>query len=78
IHQPTALLAIAGCVMVVALANFRVKGTIIITILTLTAITTILGLSDIPGVVGEVPSIAPTFNQIDFKGLFTVIMVSVI
>ncbi len=48
IHQPTALLAMAGFVMVVALGHFRVKGSIIITILT------------------------------DFKGLFTVSMVSVI
>ena len=64
--------------MVVALGHFRVKGSIIITILTLTAISTILGLSEFKGVVGEVPSIAPTFMQMDFKGLFTVSMVSVI
>lgn len=43
IHQPTALLAMAGFVMVVALGHFRVKGSIIITILTLTAVSTILG-----------------------------------
>ena len=78
IHQPTALLAMAGFVMVVALGHFRVKGSIIITILTLTAISTVLGLSEFKGVVGEVPSIAPTFMQMDFKGLFTVSMVSVI
>ena len=58
--------------------HFRVKGSIIITILTLTAVSTILGLSEFKGVVGEVPSIAPTFMQMDFKGLFTVSMVSVI
>ena len=50
IHQPTALLAMAGFVMVVALGHFRVKGSIIITILTLTAISTILGLSEFKGV----------------------------
>ncbi|MFX4577917.1 solute carrier family 23 protein, partial [Acinetobacter baumannii] len=30
------------------------------------------------GVVGQIPSIAPTFMQMDFKGLFTASMVGVI
>jgi len=66
IHQPVALLVLAGFAMVVALGHFRVKGAIILTILALTAISTLLGLSEFKGVVGEIPSIAPTFMQMDF------------
>ena len=57
---------------------FRVKGAIILTILALTAISTLLGLSEFKGVVGEIPSIAPTFMQMDFNGLFKLSMISVI
>lgn len=64
--------------MVVALGHFRVKGAIILTILAITAISTLLGLSDFKGVVGEIPSIAPTFMQMDFNGLFKISMISVI
>ena len=78
IHQPAALLVLAGFAMVVALGHFRVKGAIILTILTITAISTLLGLSEFKGVIGEIPSIAPTFMQMDFNGLFTLSMVSVI
>lgn len=78
IHQPSALLALFGFVMVVVLGYFRVQGAIIITILTITVIASLMGLNEFHGVVGEVPGIAPTFMQMDFKGLFTVSMVSVI
>ena len=78
IHQPAALLVLAGFSMVVALGHFRVKGAIILTILAITAISTLLGLSDFKGVVGEIPSIAPTFMQMDFNGLFKLSMISVI
>ena len=78
IHQPVALLVLAGFAMVVALGHFRVKGAIILTILTITAISALLGLSKFKDVVGKIPSIAPTFMQMDFNGLFTPNMVSVI
>ena len=71
IHQPVALLVLAGFAMVVALGHFRVKGAIILTILTITAISALLGLSKFKDVVGEIPSLAPTFMQMDFNGLFT-------
>ncbi len=43
-----------------------------------TAIATALGLNEFKGVVGQIPSIAPTFMQMDFEGLFTASMVGVI
>ena len=78
LKQPTVLLALFGFLMVVVLHHFKVRGAIIISILALTAISTAMGLSEFKGVVGEIPSIAPTFMQMDFKGLFTASLVGVI
>ena len=62
--------------MIVVLHQFKVRGAIIISILVITVIaTTALGLKGSKGVVGQVPSIAPTFMQMDFEGLFTASMV---
>lgn len=78
LKQPTVLLALFGFSMVVVLHHFKVRGAIIISILALTAISTAMGLSEFKGVVGEIPSIAPTFMQMDFEGLFTASLVGVI
>ena len=64
--------------MIVVLHQFKVRGAIIISILVITGIATALGLNEFNGVVGQVPSIAPTFMQMDFEGLFTASMVGVI
>lgn len=78
LKQPTVLLALFGFLMVVVLHHFKVRGAIIISILALTAISTAMGLSEFKGVFGEIPSIAPTFMQMDFEGLFTASLVGVI
>ncbi len=78
IKQPTVLLALFGFLLIVLLHQFKVRGAIIISILAVTAIATLLGLNEFKGVVGEIPSIAPTFMQMDFEGLFTASMVGVI
>nr|WP_315278269.1 NCS2 family permease [uncultured Acinetobacter sp.] len=78
LKQPTVLLALLGFLMVVVMHHFKVRGAIIISILVLTAISTALGLSEFKGVVGEIPSIAPTFMQMDFKSLFTASLIGVI
>ena len=78
LKQPTVLLALFGFLMVVVLHHFKVRGAIIISILALTAISTAMGLSEFKGVVGEIPSIAPTFMQMDCEGLFTASLVGVI
>ncbi|MEB3767887.1 NCS2 family permease [Acinetobacter sp. MD2] len=76
--KPEGLLTLLGFLMIVVLHHFRVRGAIIISILVITGLGSLLGLNHIQGVVGEVPSIAPTFMQMDFKGLFTASMVGVI
>ncbi len=78
LKQPTVLLTLFGFLMIVVLHQFKVRGSIIISILVLTAISTLMGLSEFKGVVGEIPSIAPTFLQMDFDGLFTASLVGVI
>ena len=78
LKQPTVLLTLFGFLMIVVLHQFKVRGSIIISILVLTAISTVMGLSEFKGVVGEIPSIAPTFLQMDFEGLFTARLVGVI
>lgn len=78
LHEPSVLLALLGFILVVVLNHYHIKGAIIISILSITAISIGLGLSPFKGVVGTVPSIAPTFMQMDFKDLFTAGMVGVI
>ena len=78
VHNPSALLAMLGFLMIIVLDHYRVRGAIILSILAITAIAVAMGLSEFKGVIGSVPSIAPTFMQMDFKDLFTVSMVSVI
>ncbi len=78
VHDPRALLALMGFFMIIVLDYYRIRGAIILSILTITAIAMATGLAEYHGVVGSIPSIAPTFMQMDFNGLFNLSMVSVI
>lgn len=78
IKQPTVLLSLFGFLLVVVLHHFKVRGAIIISILVITVLSTLLGLNEFKGVVGAIPSLAPTFLQMDFKGLFTASLVGVV
>lgn len=68
LHQPGALLAIAGFLLIVALEARRVTGAIIIGILSVTAASILLGFSKFGGVFSAPPSLMPTFGQMDIKG----------
>ena len=78
VREPAALLAFVGFFMIVVLDYYRVRGAIIISILAVTLISAALGMSQFHGIVGAMPSLAPTFMQMDFKDLFTAGMVGVI
>ena len=78
ITQPSVLLVLLGFFLIVIMHHYKIKGAIIISILAITIIATLTGLSEFKGVVGDVPSIAPTFMQMDFAGLFTYSMIGVI
>ncbi|NHB57042.1 NCS2 family permease [Acinetobacter sp. 194] len=78
IKDPKVLLALLGFFMVVVMHHFKVRGAIIISILVITVLATLLGINEMQGVVGSIPSIAPTFMQMDFTGLFEASLVGVI
>ena len=80
IKSPAVLLSLLGFFIIVALDHFRVRGAIIISILTITLLAIVfhVGDAEFNGVVGKIPSIAPTFMQMNFKDLFTPALFSVI
>lgn len=78
IHSPQVLMTIVGFCFIVTLEHFRVRGGIIIGILTITAVASLMGINQFQGVFAPVPSLAPTFLQLDFHDLFTMSLVSVI
>ncbi|HQO28250.1 MAG TPA: NCS2 family permease [Accumulibacter sp.] len=73
-----ALLAIAGFVLIVALEARRITGAVMIGILSITAVSALLGIVSFKGVVSLPPSLAPTFLQLDIRAAFDFGMVSVI
>ncbi len=72
------LLALLGFFLIVVLDYFRVRGAIIISILLVTALAAGMGLTEFTGVVSAIPSVAPTFMQMDFNRLFDGSMIAVI
>jgi AGZA family xanthine/uracil permease-like MFS transporter len=70
IHQPGALLAVAGFLVIVALEQRKVPGAIIIGILAVTITAALFGLTSLGGIVAVPPSLAPTFLQLDIAGAF--------
>lgn len=72
------LLALGGFFLTIALDYFRVRGAIIISIFTITGLAAVFGLTKIEGIVSAVPSLAPTFMQMDFNGLFNGGMIAVV
>ncbi|OWY37553.1 guanine permease [Xenophilus sp. AP218F] len=78
IHNPTTLLAILGFFLIVALEYRRVPGSIIIGILVVTVLSIALGLSPFKGIVSPIPSLAPTFMQMDIAGALNAGLIGVI
>lgn len=72
------LLAMLGLFVIIALDYFKVRGAIILGILGITALAVPLGLAQFDSVVSTIPSIAPTFMQMDFVGLLNGSMIAVI
>ncbi|GGP27426.1 NCS2 family permease [Silvimonas amylolytica] len=78
IHAPTTLLAVLGFFLIVALEYRRIPGSIIISILAVTVISVLMGLSKFLGVMSAPPSIAPTFLQMDLHGALNAGLLGVI
>jgi len=76
--SPSALLACLGFVSMVILDHHKVLGSIILSILGVSVLGIVLGVSEFHGIVGAVPSIAPTFLQMDLMGVFTAGFIGII
>lgn len=78
LHRGETLLAIFGFFLMVGLDSLGVMGAIIISILTVSILGIVSGLSPFYGIISMPPSILPTFLQMDLKdafslGLFTIV-----
>ena len=74
----TVLLAGLGFVGMVVLDRLKVPGAIVLSILVVSIIAWVAGISEFKGVVGPVPSIAPTFLQLDIAGAFSAALIGVV
>ncbi len=72
------LLAALGFVIMTVLDRRRIPGAIAIGILAVSVIGWITGASNLEGIVGGVPPIAPTFLQMDIGGALTAAMIGVV
>ena len=70
LHQPQAVLAVIGFLLIVVLDRFRVPGAILIGIVAVTVLSFFFGGNKFGGVFAPPPSIAPTFLQLDIAGAF--------
>ncbi|RKF15758.1 NCS2 family permease [Alginatibacterium sediminis] len=78
IHAPEFILACLGFVLIIALEYRKIKGGVLISILAITVISILLGLTEYSGIFSAPPSIMPTIMQLDIAGAFDVAMISVI
>jgi len=78
LHNATTLLAIFGFLLMVALDVMEVLGAIIISILSVTIIGILLGLTTFKGFFSFPPSIMPTFLQMDLKGALSLGLVTIV
>lgn len=69
IHAPESVLFLLGFVLILVLDYYQVSGAIIIGILSISAISLLLGLTHWQGLLALPPSISPTLLQLDFSGL---------
>lgn len=83
LHDAPVLYAILGFFIIAILDAIKIRGAILIGILSVTVLSTLLGHNTFAGVVAMPPSLAPTFMQMDVVGalkggLFSVILVFVL
>jgi adenine/guanine/hypoxanthine permease len=76
--DPKVLLASTGFIMMVILTRLNVPGSIVISILVISILAWVFELTPFKGVFGAVPSLGPTFLQLDIAGALTLTMVGVV
>ena len=75
---PSTLLAALGFFAMVAMDRLRVPGAILISIITVTILSTFIGLNTYSGIVSAPPSLSPTFMQLDIAAAFELGLISVV
>ena len=78
LHQPPALMAIAGFLLIVTLDRLKVKGAILIGIVAVTVLSFFFGGNKFVGLVSLPPSIAPTLLQLDVPGALSMGVLNVV
>jgi AGZA family xanthine/uracil permease-like MFS transporter len=78
LHQPGAIMAVFGFLLIVTLDRLRVRGAILIGIVAVTALSFFFGGNTFHGLVSAPPSIAPTLLALDVPGAFAVGILNVI
>lgn len=83
LHEPPAILAVLGFFIIASLDFLKIKGAILIGILSITVISMLLGYTTFHGLVAAPPDITPTLLKLDIaaaieKGLFNVVLVFVL
>jgi len=68
LHQPGAILAIVGFLLIVTLDRLQVRGAILIGIVVVTVLSFFFAGNTFRGIVSAPPSLAPTFGALDVPG----------
>ncbi|MCA1323079.1 NCS2 family permease [Herbaspirillum sp. alder98] len=78
LHQPAAIMAVIGFMVIVALDHLKVRGALLIGILLVTVLSFIFGGNHFSGVFAAPPSLAPTFLALDLKGALSMGLLNVV
>jgi AGZA family xanthine/uracil permease-like MFS transporter len=78
LHQPGAIMAVLGFLLIVTLDRLRVRGAILIGIVVVTVLSFFFGGNTFKGIVSAPPSIAATALHLDVPGAFAVGILNVI
>jgi AGZA family xanthine/uracil permease-like MFS transporter len=78
LHQPGAIMAMFGFLLIVTLDRLHVRGAILIGIIAVTVLSFFFGGNSFHGLVSAPPSLAPTFLQLDVRGALGVGILNVI
>jgi adenine/guanine/hypoxanthine permease len=78
LHQPSVVLATLGFFLIVVLDRLKVRGAILVGILSVTVLSFFFAGNRFGGVFSAPPSIAPTFLQLDIKGALSAGILNVV
>ena len=78
LNHPSTLLSIFGVLLIALLITKRIKGAILLGILSNLIIALIAGMIKFEGVIGKIPSLSPTFLKLNIKEALRLEMIGVI